>query len=65
MAFVPDRRCLFLFLYILLNVCGSFKIENVNYLGQRWELYNRIEKEVGTVKCNRVNKNGKTTSTTL
>ena len=43
-------------LYVLLNVCDSFKIEIVNYLGQRWELYNRIEKEVGTVKCNRVNK---------
>lgn len=56
---------LFLSLYILLNVCDSFKIEIVNYLGQLWELYNRIEKEVGTVKCNRVNKNGKTTSTTL
>lgn len=43
----------------------SFKIEIMNYLGQQWELYNRIEKEVGTVKYNRVNKNDKTTSTTL
>ena len=60
----PDRRCSF-FSIILLDFLDSFKIYIMNYLGQWWELYRRIEKKLGTVKCNRVNKNGKTTSTTL
>lgn len=59
---MPIRRCFF---YILSDMLDSFKMDIMNYLGQWQELYRRIKKKVGTVKCNRVNKNGKTTSTTL